>query len=292
MVYQFIMMRFYFIAAVFLWLGGQAWAGTATDITGLYYTGTNSSGGLLAGGTTDANWTVTYARVNGTNYTGNSTYTGASYVLAPGFIDPGYVANTSSAQWITAPGARTAATGGTINTGGDYLPGNGTSDNSTARYEYRLAFTVVGTGTGTATNSISINLTLAGDDQYSVYLNPRIRRDGSVDPDSTLGGSRTTAWTNTSPLYLQNVTNANGAANASFVIGTNYIYVVVTNTNSVTGSSGSTALNPSGLLVYQLGGATTINGQVIPEVGAILPVLGALGLFGWRHFRRRPAAAA
>ena len=286
-------MRFHFIAAIFLWLGGQAWAGTATDITGLYYTGTNNTGGLLAGGTTDAHWSVTYARVNGTNYTGNSTYAGASYVLAPGFIDPGYVANTSSAQWITAPGARTAATGGTINTGGDYLPGNGTSGNNSATYVYRLAFTVVGTGTGAATNNVSIALTLAADDQYSVYVNPTLNTNGSVKTaSSTLGGSRTAAWTNTSALYLQNFTDANGSTNASFVIGTNYIYVVVTNTNSVTGSSGSTALNASGLLVYQLGGATTINGQVIPEVGAILPVLGALGLFGWRRFRRRPPAAA
>ncbi|NBR10596.1 MAG: hypothetical protein EBT98_13295, partial [Opitutaceae bacterium] len=165
-------MRFYFIAAVFLCLGGQAWAGTATDITGLYYTGTNNTGGLLAGGTTDSHWTVTYARVNGTNYTGTSTYAGASYVLAPGFIDPGYVANSSSAQWITAPGARTAATGGIINAGGDYLPGNGTTGNNSATYVYRLAFTIVGTGTGGATNNVSIALTLAADDQYSVYVNP------------------------------------------------------------------------------------------------------------------------
>jgi hypothetical protein len=102
---------------------------------------------------------------------------------------------------------------------------------------------------------------------------------------STLGGSRTTAWSNTASLYLQNFSDANGATNAAFVIGTNYIYVVVNNTNNVTGGSSSTTLNTSGLLVYQLGGANTINGQVIPEVGVILPVLGALGLFVWRRFR-------
>ena len=278
-------MRFYFIAAIFLWLGDRAWAGTATDITGLYYSGTNNTGGLLAGGATDSHWTVTYARVYDTNYTGNSTYTGAAYVINPTLIAPSHVANSSNAQWITAPGASTAVTGGTIDTGGDYLPGNGTSGRNSATYVYRLAFTVVGTGTGTATNSIAINLTLAADDQYSVYVNPTLNRYGGVDTASTLGGAGTTAWTNTTSLYLQNITDANGAANASFVIGTNYIYVVVTNTRSITGSSSSTDLNPSGLLVYQL------NGRVIPEVGAILPVLGALGLFGWRHFRRRPPTA-
>jgi hypothetical protein len=286
MVYKLIIRHGYFLAAIFLWSGSQAWAGTATNITGLYYTGTDSAGGLLPGGNTDGNWTVSYARVRGNSYTGNSTYAGAAYVLAPTFIDPGYVANSSNAQWITAPGASTAVTGGTIDAGGGYLPGNGTTGNNSARYEYRLAFTVVGTGTGTATNNISIALTLAADDQYSVYVNPGLNSNGSVNTgSSTLGGSGTTAWSNTTALYLQNFSDTNGATNASFVIGTNYIYVVVNNTNSVTGSSNSRTLNASGLLVYQLGGATTINGQVIPEVGVILPVLGALGLFIWRRFR-------
>ena len=71
------------------------------------------------------------------------------------------------------------------------------------------------------------------------------------------------------------------------MIGTNYIYVVVANTNSQTGNDGSNALNPSGLLVYQVGSGVTIDGKPIPEVGTILPVLGALGLFGLRRLRKR-----
>jgi len=277
------------LGMLFLSAGRMAFAGTATDVAGLYYTGVDNSGTVLAGGATDSHWTVTYARVNGTNYTGNSTYTGASYVLSPSYIDSAYVANSSTSKWITAPGASTAATGGTNNIGGDYLPGNGTSGTNSAQFVYRLAFTIVGTGFN-VNNNVSISLTLAADDQYKVYVNPSLNANGSVNTGSTLAGSRTSAWSNTTALYLQNFTDANGSANSNFVIGTNYIYVVVDNTNSLTGTSASASLNPSGLLVYQVGAATTINGSPIPETGAILPVVAALALFGWRRLRLRLAA--
>src|SRR5690242_3098058 len=107
-------------AALVAWFGNRAFAGSATNVTGRYYTGNNSSGGLAAGGTTDANWAVTYAPVGGAQYTGTSTYAGTAYVLSSNYIDAAYVANTSTAQWITAPGAKSAATGGTANIGGDY----------------------------------------------------------------------------------------------------------------------------------------------------------------------------
>jgi hypothetical protein len=140
------------------------------------------------------------------------------------------------------------------------------------------------------TNNISISLTLAADDQYSVYVNPSTKANGSVDlsgTNTTLAGSRTNAWNNTSALYLQNYADANGSNNSRFVLGINYIYVVVDNTNSQTGTNGSNALNPSGLLVYQVGNATLIDGNPVPEVGAILPVAAALALFGLRRARSR-----
>lgn len=276
-----------FLTALFLRFVSPAYAGSATDIGGLYYTGVDSSGHLISDGSTDSVWTVTYALVNGVNYTGNSTYSGASYVIGASHIDGAYVPNSSSSKWITAPGASTAATAGTVNVGGDYLPGNGTTGTNSAQYVYRLAFTVVGTGSGTVTNNVSISLTLAADDQYKVYVNPTINANGSVNTGSTLAGSATNAWSNTSAIYLQNFTDVNSSNDASFVIGTNYIYVVVDNTNSATGTSGSSALNPGGLLVYQVGAVATINGNPVPEVGTWLPVAGALGLFGWRRFRRR-----
>lgn len=278
------------LASLWLWGGSSLRAGSATDISGLYYTGMNSTGGLQTGGLTDANWTVTYAKVGGTNYNGTSTYSGAAYVVSGSYIDAGWVQNTASAQWITAPGASTAATGGTTNVGGDYLPGNGTSGDNSAIFLYRMAFNIVGTGTGSVNNDVSISLTIAADDRYSVYVNPTLNSDGSIRTNrSTLAGSATNAWNNTSALYLQNFTNANGADNANFVIGTNYIYVLVTNTNSITGTSSSTARNPSGLLVYQVGAVATIDGTPIPEVGAWMPLALAVGLFGWRRWYRRRA---
>ncbi len=279
------------LATFVLWFGSSAYGGSATNVTGLYYTGNNSSGGLVAGGGRDANWTVTYARVNGSGST-SSGYTGAAYVLSGSYIDAAYVANTSNAQWITAPGASTAATGGTTNVGGDYLPGNGTSGTNSAYYVYRLAFTVTGTGSGTVTNNIQISMTIAADDAYTVYVNPAssptVNNSGVISSGGTAASaSGTSAWNNTSAFALGNSTSGGGTNNASFVIGTNYIYVVVANTNSLTGSQGSNALNPSGLLVYQVGTGVTIDGRPVPEVGALLPVVAALGLFCWRRFRPR-----
>ena len=281
-----------------------AQAGSAIDVTGLYYTGHDSAGGLAAGGATDANWTVTYARVGGTTYTGTSTYTGAAYVLSSSYIDAAYVANTANAKWITAPGAATDASGTTVNTGGDYLPGNGTTSNgqggggyanNSAYYVYRLAFTIAGSAspTATVTNNIQISMTIAADDAYTVYVNPAssptVSNGGTISAGGTnSSASGTAAWNNTSSFVLGNSTASGGTNNSTFVIGTNYIYVVVANTNSQTGYNNSTALNPSGLLVYQVGTGITIDGKpIVPEVGTILPVIGALGIFGFRLLRRR-----
>ncbi|MDI1318976.1 MAG: hypothetical protein PSW75_02125 [bacterium] len=291
------LLRLSLLAALGVGMGVTAFAGSVTDVNGLYYTGVNSSGGLLAGGAADPNWTVTYARVGGANYTGTSTYTGSAYVLSSAYIDPAYVANTSTAQWVTAPGASTAASGGTANVGGDYLPGNGTSGSNSAYYVYRLAFTIVGTGTGTVTNNLQISMTIAADDAYTVYVNPvsspTVNNSGAISTGGTAASaSGTSAWNNTSAFTLGNSTSGGGTNNSKFVIGTNYIYVVVANTNSTTGSSGSNTPNPSGLLVYQVGSGVTIDGRVIPEVGTILPVALAFGLFVLRRFRRSGAPPA
>jgi hypothetical protein len=260
-------------------------AGTATSVSGLYYTGTNNSGGTLSGGSQDTHWDVVYAQVGGTVYTGASTYTGDAYVVSNSYIDSAWVPNSSTAKWIVPPGAKT--TGGTANVGGDLLPGNGNAGVNEAIFVYRLAFTINGTGTvGSAVgNQVSISLTIAADDQYTIYVNPTLDANGNVT--SAAAGSRTNAWNNTSAEYLQNYAGNGHADNSDFVIGTNYIYVVVDNTNSINGSSTSTALNPSGLLVYQVGTAVVISSTPVPEVGTILPVVGALGLFGLRFMRRR-----
>lgn len=263
-------------------LVNSARAGAATGVNGLFYTGVNNSGGLLTGGSTDSHWSVNYANAPGTD----SNYQGAAYVVSGNYIDAGWVPNTSSAQWITAPGATTNAGGNAPNTGGDYLPGNGTSGANAARYVYRLAFTISGAGgNGSAvTNNISISLTIAADDRYEIYVNPTMS-GGEIAGSNTAVATRDNAWNNTTAEYLQNYTGGGHANNTDFVIGTNYIYIVVDNTNSQTGSNASTALNPSGLLVYQVGSAILIDGKPVPEVGTILPVVGALGLLLFRRFR-------
>jgi hypothetical protein len=265
--------------------GTRAGAQTATDITGLYYTGLNSSGGLQSAGSTDSNWTVTYASTNGGS-SASSTYEGAAYVISASSISgSGYTPNTSDAQWITAPGA-TNSSGTSPNTGGDFLPGNGNTGSNEGIYIYTLAFTIEGSGAvGTTVSSkIQITMTLAADDQYAVYVNPA--GNGKTDPTGTASATDTNAaWSNTTQLTLQNY-GTGGADNATFKIGTNYIAIVVDNTNSISGSSTSTALNASGLLVYQTSEAT-INGVPVPEVSTWLPLVGVIGCYGLVVARRR-----
>jgi hypothetical protein len=280
------------VSVFFLRFCGLAYAQSATGISGLYYTGANNSGGLLAGATQDSHWSVSYARVAGVS--GNATYQGAAYVVNSGNVYPGWVPNTATAQWITAPGASTAATGGTINTGGDYLPGNGTTGTNSGYYVYKLAFTIAGSGAAgtTVTNQVSINLTIAADNQYAVYMNPAsaptVDNAGVISAGGTAATSGwvTTAWDNTNSLTMRNY-GGGGSNNARFVIGTNYLYVVVANTLSNTGTQAANTLNPSGMLVYQVGTAMTIDGNpVVPEVGAWLPVVLALGLFARKRFSK------
>lgn len=267
------------LAVLAVFVGAQSVsAQNATDVTGLYYTGLSSNGNLGAGGTTDAHWSVTYSSTNGG--TSTSSNTGAAYVISPSSVSgSGYTPNTANAQWITAPGAyMDSSTASAQNAGGDFLPGNGNRGSNEGIYVYTLAFQVVGSGSaGTAvTNQVQITMTLSADDQYAVYINPA--GNGTTDPTGTASASATSAWSNTTQIALQNY-GTGGADNASFKIGTNYIVVVVDNTNSITGSSSATDLNASGLLVYQTG-AAEINGHPIPEVAPWLPLLGVLGCYG------------
>lgn len=268
-------------------------AGTATSVYGLYYTGVNDQYGLLTNGT-DSHWDVSYARVNGTGST-SSAYTGTSYVVSGTYIDGGWVPNSSTSRWITAPGASTAGTGGTTNIGGDDLPGNGTTNVNSAYFVYHLTFQITGTGSGTVSNNVAISLTIAADDQYAVYVNPgstpTVDAAGAITAGSAVSATGFSAWNNTTSIGLQNF-GSGAANNAKFKIGANDLYIVVANTNSQTGQNNSTALNPSGLLVYQVGATATIGGTPVPEVGAVLPVFAAVGMFGWRRFRRGSKSAS
>jgi hypothetical protein len=207
----------------------------------------------------------------------------------------GYTPNTTTSQWITAPGATNSA-GTNPNTGGDFLPGNGDTGSNEGVYVYTLAFQINGaagtTDGATVANKISMSLTISADDQFSIYVNPA--GNGASVPTGTAAFSATSAWSNKASATLANYVGTGtdtSKNNSAFVIGTNYMVIVVDNTNSATGSSGSTALNASGLLFYDASNSVLIDGKtvngVIPEAGTWLPVVGALGLFGWGYWRRR-----
>lgn len=267
---------------------GSLHAGTATGISGLYYTGVNDSGGLLGATAQDSHWTVTYAYANGSS--SNSTYMGKAYVVSSSYVTSNWTPNTSTAQWIVPPGASTSQNGGGLNGGGFYLPGNGTStswNGSMASYVYTLNFYIAGTGSGAVTNQVSISLTLAADDQATVYVNPTLNSNHSVNSASKAGATLDSAWKNTTPVTLQNY---GSNANANFVIGWNTLVIQVDNTNSISGWSNSNSLNPSGLLVYQTGAMAVIDGKPVPETGTWLIVGLAFALVVWRRQKsRRPA---
>ena len=252
-------------------------AGTATDITGLYYTG-----GSLSAGSVDPNWNVTYASTNGGQST-NSTYIGDAYVIDPNAfagngLAGGWINNTNDAQWIVAPNAVFSTNGN-----GVYgLPGNGTTkgwNSNMGVYLYTLKFNITGDNVGsTVTNHVAISLTLAADDQWSVYINPQ--GNGASLPNGTPAAyDYTSAWLNTTSVTLANYGTNN---NSVFKIGDNYLVVRVDNTNSITTQSSSTTTNPSGLFLYQSSSDwEKIDGKVVPELPYTGMVIVGGSLIAW-----------
>jgi len=115
-------------------------------------------------------------------------------------------------------------------------------------YSYALVFNVGGVGIGAVSNAV-ITLTLYVDDTATILVN----------------GAQA-AVVNGSNLYANPTTLA---LNSNFVIGANTIGIVVHNT----GGAG-------GLMVSSISG-------VVPETGAWLPLVAALGLVGWLRLRGR-----
>ena len=248
--------------SVFLVISISLIAGSATDVTGLYFTGVNSNGSVLSGGSVDPNWNVSYAYANGNST--NTNYMGSAYVAT--VTDGGWVPNSNTAKWIVPPNG--------LGGNGDYqLPGSGTTGNNRAYYIYTLAFNIAGTGTGIVTNQVSIGITIAADDIYSIYINPTLRNSGDIASGVNAAvTNNNSAWTNTTSATLANFGPNN---NSVFQIGTNYLRILVRNTDSITGSSTNNSYNPTGLLFYQQNNAVVIDGVVIPEVGTMLPLIGA-----------------
>ena len=199
----------------------------STPITGLYASGVSGTGSLLAGGSTDSHWVVTASSLG-------SAYLGNAYV-DPTPLAGGWVSNSSTAQWITAPGGVNIGNGG----GNNGLPSSG-STSQTDTYDYTLSFSLPAGATVGTTN---ITGTLSADDSVLVFVN----------------GSRVTSGVPNATDYEYNTTSAFtlNANNANFQAGTNTITFRVANENS------PTPKNASGLYVQSLGGTITVpTGQV------------------------------
>jgi hypothetical protein len=245
-------------------------------------------------GTQDSAWMVTYASTNG-GLTAAAPNMGASYVInttqttyTSQYPSPPWAANTTNAEWITAPGAvYTNGSGGisgnVVNAGGDGLRGYGSDASppamnatNAAIYVYTTTFTISGNGSaGTAVTGFTLNLQLAADNNFDIFVNP-----ASTSQALAVG---TAAYV--SPVNAYTATSA-VALSSGFVIGVNTISIQVENA----GSAGASNINFSGLLVYSAG----FSGLAVPEVGSWLPLAAALGFYGalvGRTLRRRPLGA-
>jgi hypothetical protein len=273
--------------------GPSGRAALATSVTGLYYTGQSASGGLLSQGTTpgtansgtlDPAWVVTYASTNG-GATAATAYEGTSYVInttqttyASQYPNPPWAANTSSAQWITAPGAVYASNGaavGPANAGGDGLPGYGSDSSPVAMnasnaaiYVYTTTFTITGNAAaGTAVTGFTLNLKVSADNSFDIFVNPTATNQ-YLNTANAAYASSPNAYTATSAIALS----------SGFKIGVNTISIQVENAAAANVSS----VNYSGLLVYQAGFS-----GLVPEVGSWLPLAAAAALYGCVALRRR-----
>ncbi len=271
-------------------------------IANLYNTGETSSQGLTAGGSAVSYWTVTYASSNGGSSV-NTTFVGAAYAITASAVSgSGYTSNTSTAEWIVAPGASTSSghtSGSTyVNKGGNYLPGNGTGSNE-GLFVYTLAFNLTQTGLAAGaviTAPVSIDMTIAADDGYTIYMNPLGYNVSPTTAPSNYSNSIVSLpqgeWNNVTQQVIS-------TGNATFYNGINYLAILVDNTNGISGSSSSTAWNESGLLDYNVSawnGTTEIwaNGKAItpvPEVGTWIPVVVGVALAAYSQYRRRLKAA-
>jgi hypothetical protein len=271
----------------------QLHAALATSVSGFYYTGESTSGTLLGqgadtptvanSGQQDAAWVVTYATTNG-GASADTANEGTSYVInttnttySSQYPSPPWVPNTSTAQWITAPGAvwtnGSSATNNTPNAGGDGLYAYGANSSplpynnaNAAEYVYTTTFTITGTGTGAITG-FTLNLSLAADNSFSIFVNPASTRT-VLNPATAAYVSAASAYTATSAVALT----------SGFVVGVNTISIEVENA----GKAGTSQINYSGLLVYGAG----MTG-VLPEVGTWVPMVGAVLVYGLLFMARR-----
>ncbi len=147
-----------------------------------------------------------------------------------------------------------------ITTPGTPTTGSGTGGNNTNRvtgiFDYRLTFTMPA---GAVLSTVSITGVGAADDSTQIFVNGVL-----------VSGQATGSYSSTAAFTLN-------SSNATFASGTNTIVFRVNNSGG----------GPTGLIITSLSGTVTV-----PEVGTILPVAGAMALYGLVLWRRRSRAAS
>ncbi len=143
-----------------------------------------------------------------------------------------------------------------ITTPGTASSGAGSGGNNANRlagdFDYTLTFTMPA---GAILSTVSISGIGAADNTAQILVN------GVV-----VAGQSLATYTGTNSFTLN-------SSNATFVAGTNTITFRVNN-----------VINNTGMIITSLSGTVTV-----PEVGAVLPVVGAVGLYGLMLWRRRSA---
>lgn len=205
--------------------------------------------------------------VNNSNALLGNNASDAHYVVSN--VPAGAPANNAGTSRTVATsalaGAWTANTSAArwVTTPGTSTSGSGTASsggNDPSRvngtFDYTLTFTMPAGG---ILSSVSITGAGSADDSTQIYVNGVL-----------VSGQSTGSYSSTAGFSLN-------SSNATFVSGANTITFRVNNSGG----------GPSGLIITSLGGTVDI-----PEVGAWLPVLGAIGLYGGIRLRRRRESVA
>lgn len=178
----------------------------------------------------------------------------------------GWHATVNGADWIEPPGGTYSPYSGNPEY---WFPGSvrtGSATNgSGVQYDYQIVFTVP---TTFVLSTISIAGSLAADDYVDVYLNGDSAKEVAL-----------TSLNLYSAGAAFSLTTANG-----LVLGVNTLTFAVFNLDA-----GSTQSSPSGLDVFAVGTGTYTT-LAAPEVGAVIPVAGAVALYGGVLIARRRSA--
>ena len=242
---RFLAPRWHAVAVVAIWLGlaGLIHAQTV-PIAGLYATGVSNTNALLGNNASDSHYVVSNIPASAPASNAGISRTVRETSANP--LPAGWIANTSTARWITTPGASTAGSGTNTSGGNNASRVNGT-------FDYTLTFDLPAGG---ILSSVNISGAGAAGDAAQIFVNGFL-----------ISGQATGTFSGASAFTLN-------SSNASFVSGTNTITFRVNN-------SGAGA---TGLIITSLSGSVDV-----PEVGAWLPILGAIGLYGIMLWRRRQA---